>query len=131
MLKTGIEGKERIKVTEENTAKNMGSGELEVFATPAMIALMEKTSWKSVEEYLDDGMGTVGISLEISHVSATPLGSDVMCESKLIDVDGKKLTFEVRAYDEAGLIGEGKHERFIVENEKFLKRAQNKSKSAE
>ncbi|MDO5063331.1 MAG: thioesterase family protein [Peptostreptococcaceae bacterium] len=119
MLKIGIKGKEELVVDENNSAKTLGSGTLDVFATPAMIALMEKTAWKSVQEYLQDGEGTVGISLDISHLAATPLGMRVSCESELIGMDGKKLTFSVKAYDEIGLIGEGKHERFIVSNEKF------------
>lgn len=119
MLKIGIKGKEELVAAENNSAKTLGSGTLDVFATPAMVALMEKTAWKSVQEYLQDGEGTVGISLDISHLAATPLGMRVSCESELIGMDGKKLTFSVKAYDEIGLIGEGKHERFIVSNEKF------------
>lgn len=119
MLEIGIKGKEELLVAENNSAKTLGSGTLDVFATPAMIALMELTAWKSVQPYLEEKEGTVGISLNVKHIAATPLGMRVFCESELIEIEGKKLTFSVKAYDESGLIGEGTHERFIVNNEKF------------
>lgn len=128
MLTLNIKGNEELLVDENYTAKTMGSGTLEVFATPAMIALMEKTAWKSVQDHLDEGQGTVGIALDVKHVAATPLGMKVRCESLLIQIDGKKLTFSVKAYDEVGLIGEGTHERFIVMNEKFQNKANEKVK---
>lgn len=123
MLKEGVKGTQEIMVTEENTAKVMGSGALDVFATPAMIALMEKTAWTSVSDELDEGCGTVGISLNVAHSAPTPLGMKVTCESELTGIDGRKLTFYVKAYDEKGVIGEGTHERFIIQNEKFQKKA--------
>ena len=126
MLETGIKGNREIIVTEEVTARTMGSGQLEVFATPAMIALAEETAWRSVAGELEDGQGTVGTRLEIDHLSATPLGMKVFCETELTAIDRRKLTFRVQIRDEAGLIGRGIHERFIVENEKFLARAQSK-----
>lgn len=122
-METGIKGKQTKLVTEECTAKAMGSGTLEVFATPAMIALMEETAWKSVAAALDPGYGTVGIGLEVTHDAPTPLGMEVTCESELVQVDGRKLTFEVRAYDETGCIGKAVHERFIVQEEKFMEKA--------
>lgn len=127
MLKIGIKGKEENTVNTENSAKTMGSGTLDVFATPAMIALMEKTAWKSVQNHLEDGQGTVGISLNVKHVAATPLGMKVYCESELTEVDGKKLVFTVKAFDEAGLIGEGTHERFVITNEKFQQKTNDKA----
>lgn len=123
MLEAGIKGKKEIVVTEENTAKAMGSGTLDVFATPAMTALMEETAWKSVQNELEEGSGTVGTALNVRHVSATPVGMNVTCETELTKVDGRALTFSVKAYDETGLIGEGEHERFIVFNEKFQAKA--------
>ena len=126
MLKTGITGKREITVTEGMTARAMGSGELEVFATPAMIALAEETAWRSVAGELEAGQGTVGTRLEIDHLSATPAGMKVFCETELTAIDRKKLVFQVQIRDEAGLIGRGIHERFIVDNEKFLARAQSK-----
>lgn len=128
MLTLNIKGNEELLVDENYSAKTMGSGTLDVFATPAMIALMEKTAWRSVQDHLEDGQGTVGISLDVKHVAATPLGMKVRCESQLIQIDGKKLTFSVKAYDEVGLIGEGTHERFIVMNEKFQTKANEKRK---
>lgn len=119
MLEIGIKGKQEITVTKEQTAKVLGSGTLEVFATPAMIALMENTAYRSIEEYLEAGCGTVGTEMNVKHVSATPIGMKVICETELIEVDGRKLTFEVKAYDEAGIIGEGIHQRFIIDEEKF------------
>lgn len=122
-METGIKGKQTKVVNEDCTAKAVGSGSLEVFATPAMIALMEETAWKSVASHLDPGYGTVGIRLEVTHDAPTPLGMEVTCESELVRVDGRKLTFEVRAYDEAGCIGKAVHERFIVEEETFMEKA--------
>lgn len=126
MLKTGIKGKETTIVDASNTAKTMGSGTLEVFATPAMTALMEKTAWKSVVEELEEGCGTVGIRLDITHDAPTPLGMKVTCESVLTRIDGRKLIFEVEAWDERGKIGSGVHERFIIDNNKFQEKANQK-----
>lgn len=120
MLTIGIKGTQSVTVTNDNTAAAMGSGTLAVFATPAMIALMEKTAYISVQDSLDEGMGSVGTLLNVKHVAATPVGMQVTCESELVEVDGRRLVFTVKAYDEVGLIGEGTHERFIVQNEKFL-----------
>ena len=123
MLEAGIKGTKKIMVTNENTAKTMGSGTLDVFATPAMIALMENTAYESVAAELEEGSGTVGTALNVKHVAATPVGMKVTCETELIKVDGRSLTFSVKAFDEKGLIGEGEHERFIVFNEKFQAKA--------
>ena len=123
MLKPGIKGYQEVVVTKELTAARMGSGVLEVFATPAMIALMEQTAYKSVEPYLEEDSGSVGTSLHISHVAASPVGMTIHCESELIEVDGRRLVFHVKAFDQDGLIGEGTHERFVVINDKFQKKA--------
>ena len=125
-MQIGITGKQTITVTEEKTAQAMGSGTLPVFATPAMIALMENTASKSVEAKRDEGAGTVGTLINVKHVAATPVGMDVTCETKLVEVDRKRLVFEVKAYDAAGVIGEGTHERFIIDNERFLAKAEAK-----
>ena len=100
MLTVGIKGKEEIVVTDANSAKTMGSGTLDVFATPAMIALMEKTAWKSVAPYLEEGCGTVGTLLNVTHDAPTPLGMKVWCESELTEIDGRRLVFSVAAFDE-------------------------------
>ena len=126
MLEIGVKGYQEVTAKESNSAKTMGSGTLDVFATPAMIALMEETAWKSVQPYLEEGQGTVGIQLNVDHVAATPLGMKVHCESEITAVDGRKVTFKIEAYDEVGLIGKGTHERFIVENEKFQSKANKK-----
>ncbi len=126
MLETGIKGHQQVEVSDRNSALAMGSGTLKVFATPAMIALMEETAWKSVAPHLEEGSGTVGTALNIQHTAATPLGMTVTCESELVQVEGRKLTFHVVAKDEAGIIGEGEHQRFIVENAKFQAKADSK-----
>lgn len=129
MLETGIKGNGKTVVDEKNTAQTMGSGTLDVFATPAMIALIEETAWKSIADKLEEGQGTVGTRLEVSHLSATPLGMQVNCQTELIEIDGRKLVFQAEVYDEAGKIGEGVHERFIIREEKFLKKAEEKKLS--
>ncbi len=108
------------------TARNMASGTLDVFATPSMIALIEETAWKSVAQELEEGMGTVGISLNVEHVAPTPVGMKVRCETELVKVDGRKLDFKVEVYDECDLIGKGTHSRFIVKNDKFQIKANGK-----
>ena len=123
MLETGIRNRKEEIVTKSNSANAVGSCLLEVYATPSMIALMEGCSHESVAPYLEEGCGTVGISLDIRHVAATPVGMKVDCETELIKIDGRILTFAVKAYDEKGLIGEGTHVRCIVFNEKFQKKA--------
>ena len=126
MLEAGIKGEQSVEVVYENTATAVGSGVLEVFGTPCRLALMEKTASESVAPYLEEGCGSVGTQVTISHVAATPIGMTVRCETELTEVDGRRLVFKVAAYDEAGLIGEGTHERFIVQNEKFQTKANNK-----
>ena len=113
-------------ISETISAKAMGSGALDVLATPAMIALMEKAAWTSVQSYLEEGEGTVGILMNITHDAPTPLGMKVHCESELIAVEGRKLKFTVAAFDEKGCIGKGTHERFIIKSEKFQAKANEK-----
>lgn len=125
-METGIRGEQTIIVTEQQTAKYLGSGELAVFATPCMIALMENTAYISVQPFLDPGQGTVGTLLNVKHLAATPVGMEVRCETKLIEIDRKRLVFEVKAFDACGLIGEGMHERFIIDNQKFMQKANGK-----
>jgi predicted thioesterase len=122
MIEVGIKGEEKVVVTEAMTARAMGSGELDVYATPAMIALMENTAYKSVAGYLEDGCGSVGTLMNVKHLSATPVGVEVVCESQLVEVDGRRLVFEVKAYDKAGLICEGTHERFVIDNKRFMEK---------
>ena len=126
MLEIGIKGHQELTVTAENTARAMGSGELEVFATPAMIALIEQTAWRSVAPHLAPGEGTVGTMLDVAHTAATPVGMKVRCETELIQADRRRLVFRARLSDETGPIGEGTHQRFIVQNERFLQKARAK-----
>lgn len=122
----GIKHTEICVADEANTAKAMGSGTLEVFSTPSMIALMEKTCYNSVQNELDEGLTTVGTLVNIEHVSATPMGMEIKCESTLEKVDGRRLVFSVSAFDEKGLIGKGTHERFIIKSESFVKKTYTK-----
>lgn len=126
MLNVGLKWKCEVKVTEENTAATIGSGMLPVFATPAMAALMEKTAQECVAQYLGDGEGTVGISLNIRHLAATPIGMTVSCESELVEIDRKRLVFSLKVTDGKDVIGDGTHERFIINNEKFMAKALSK-----
>lgn len=126
MLKTGITGEARCLVTPETTAANLGSGALEVFATPAMIALIEKAAWQSVQPMLEEGCGTVGTALRVRHLSATPVGMEVVAKTELQEIDGRRLVFKVEVYDAKGMVGDGEHERFIVKNDSFLKKATGK-----
>lgn len=129
MLQAGIKGTQELTVTEAVSAKTMKSGTLDVFATPSMIALMEETAWKSVAPHLEEGQGTVGTMLNVKHLAATPLGMTVQCESELTEVDGRKLRFNITVADETGVVGEGTHERFIIQEDKFQKKADQKKDS--
>lgn len=127
-LKPGIKKSNETIVTKELCANAWGSGGLEVYATPAMIALMENTAWASVEPCMEEGRSTVGTKLDVAHLSASPVGARITCESELVEVDGRRLVFKVSASDDAGLIGEGMHERFIINTEKFMARTETKLK---
>ncbi|WP_310599298.1 thioesterase family protein [Desulfobulbus sp.] len=118
----GAKGKEEMVVTPETTAARYGSGLVEVFATPAMVALMEKTCLVSVLPFLPEGFGTVGIKVDIAHTRATPVGMKVTCESTLVEVDRRRLVFELVAHDEKGEIGRGRHERFVIDTAKFMEK---------
>ncbi len=115
-------------VTPDLTAARIGSGLVEVFATPMMIALVEQTCLESVLPYLDEGQGTVGTLVNVTHSAATPVGMRVWCDSELVEVDRRRLVFSVKAYDECGLIGEGRHERFVIDSAKFQAKIDAKGK---
>ena len=119
MLK-GLYHSETLVVEHKDTAAVYGSGALAVFATPAMIALMEKTCLESVADKVGDGNTTVGIAVNIKHLKASPVGALIRCDAKLVEVDRKRLVFEVRCFENDVLIGEGIHERFVVDSEKFM-----------
>ena len=127
-LQTGIKNKSEVIVTEDITAAAAGSGGLPVYATPAMIVLMEQTAWASVEPCMEEGKSTVGTHLDVAHLSASPVGAHITCESELVEIDGRRLVFKVTASDDAGLIGEGTHERFIINKDKFMARTEAKLK---
>ena len=113
-------------VTDALTAANVGSGALPVFGTPYMSALMENAAMTCLQSFLEEGQGSVGTHLDISHDAPTPIGMKVWAEAELTAVDGRKLTFAVTAFDDAGPIGKGVHQRFVIQNEKFLAKAQAK-----
>jgi predicted thioesterase len=120
-IEVGLKGHEEQTVVYDDTAAKYGSGLVEVFATPAMIAMMEKTCLRSILPFLPEGFGTVGTKVDIVHTKATPIGMQVFCDSTLVEVDRRRLVFEVVARDEQGEIGSGKHERFIIDVNKFMK----------
>ena len=128
MLEPGVRGAAEVTVVPENTAAAAGSGALPVFATPCMIALMEKAAMNSVQPFLDEGQGTVGTRIDVSHLAATPVGMAVRAETELTAIDRRRLTFSVKACADGELIGEGTHERFIVESARFLQKAEAKRK---
>jgi len=121
-IPTGVKGKQELVVQFEDTAARYGSGLVEVYATPAMVALMEKTCLTSVLPYLPEGHGTVGTKVDIAHSKATPIGMKVTCESTFVEVDRRRLVFELVAHDEKGEIGRGRHERFIIDPRKFMEK---------
>ncbi len=125
-IKVGLKGTVKDIVNDTNTAKIVGSGLLDVFATPMMVALMEKASCVAIESYLDEGMTTVGTLVNVEHLSATPKDMEVTVESTVTAVDGRKISFEVIAFDEVGIIGKGTHDRFIVNAEKFISKTYSK-----
>ncbi|WP_405346331.1 thioesterase family protein [Ruminococcus sp.] len=116
----GLTNEKSVAVTIENTAVSMGSGTLRVFATPAMIALCEGCCAETVEDLLGEGMTSVGTKVDIEHLAASPIGASILCKSRIVAVDGRRLDFEVEVYDNVGLIGKGRHTRFIVDAEKFV-----------
>lgn len=120
MIQVGQSATATVTVTESNIAKTMKSGSLEVFATPAMCALMEEAAQAAVQSELNDGEGTVGISLSISHDAPSPIGATITATATVTAVEGRKISFVIEASDGIGIIGKGIHERFIINNEKFM-----------
>ncbi|MBN2659609.1 MAG: thioesterase family protein [Spirochaetales bacterium] len=126
-LKTGIAHETKRIVTDSDTAARFGSGGIAVFATPMMVGIMENAAMNCVGPYLEEGQTTVGTHLDVKHLAATPVGMEVRAVAELIEIDGRKLSFKVEAFDESEKIGEGFHERFIINTEKFLKKIQEKN----
>ena len=125
-ITVGMKAEVSTLVEREDTAKEVGSGSLLVYATPCMVALMEGAACEAIGDCLGDNKTTVGTELNIQHLSATPVGLEVRAEAEVIEVDGKVITFAVRAFDEAGEIGKGTHKRVIVSTQKFLEKAYEK-----
>ncbi|MDR0411209.1 MAG: thioesterase family protein [Treponema sp.] len=122
-MKIGDIGEVVTVVTPDKLAKVWGSGALEVFATPSMIGYMEKACVIAIEQGLEPGFSTVGAAVNIRHLAPSTLNKSIHARGELIEIDGRRLVFKVSAWDESGLIGEGIHERFIINNEKFLAKA--------
>ena len=119
-ITVGMKGTVVTQVEREDTASEVGSGSLLVYATPCMVALMEGAACEALEGAIPEGKSSVGISLDISHISATPVGMEVRAEAEVTAVDGSIITFNVTAYDETGKIGEGTHKRAIISVQRFL-----------
>lgn len=126
-LKPGLCGRAELIVGAEHIATHFGSGLVDVFATPMMIALMEKAAVDAIENLLPEGMNTVGIHLDVSHNAATPLGMRVVATAELVKIDKRKLTFSIQAEDEDGPIGDGRHERIAVDAATFMARVDEKA----
>ena len=126
MPEVGIKGSKEITVTKELAASAVGSGLLDVYSTPSMIALAEQTALESVAPFLEEGQGTVGTKVNVAHLAATPLGMKVRCETVLTEVDRRRLVFDVQVFDEVEKIAEGTHERFVVDNQKFMEKTSRK-----
>ncbi len=119
-------GRFEMMVDASNTARTMGSGSLEVLATPAMVAMMEHAACNALEGKLEEGLTTVGIEMNVAHTSASPVGMKVWAEAVLTETDGRQFVFDIQAYDEAGVIGKAQHKRASVKIEKFIKKTQEK-----
>lgn len=121
-IQVGLTGEAETVVVHENTAASVGAGGVEVFGTPMMIGLMEMASWRAVDQHLDAGYVSVGVLVNVRHLAATPLGQHVRATARLVEIDGRRLVFAVEAFDERQKIGEGFHERAIVNLERFMQR---------
>jgi predicted thioesterase len=122
-MKIGDIGKAVTFVTPEKLARMWGSGALDVFSTPSMIGYMEKACVMAIRSELEPGFSTVGSTVNVRHLAPSTLGKTIHTQGELIEIDGRRLVFKVSAWDESGLIGEGTHERFIINNERFLAKA--------
>lgn len=120
MLEKGLTARSETTVSASNTAAAMGSGDLEVFATPAMVALMENAAMRAVAEALPAGSTTVGVEMNVTHIKPSGVGAAVTAMAVLTEVDGRRLVFNVGARDDKGVIGEGIHVRYIVDRARFL-----------
>ncbi len=126
-LTTGITGKVEITVSNEDTAAKWGSGLVPVYSTPALVGLLESAAVQALQGYLAEGKTTVGGRIDVKHMAATPVGMKVHALAELVEIDGRRLVFKVQAWDEAEQIGEAVHERYIIDEAKFLARVQAKT----
>ncbi len=129
-LAPGVEGTLLRRVAQEHLASRWGSGSVDVLATPQMIGWMEQAAVQAVDSLLPEGLCTVGAHLDVRHLAATPPGGKVTATARLVQVEGRRLTFEVSAHDDAGPIGEGTHIRYIVRLSEFMARAQERAASS-
>lgn len=121
-LRIGLIGESITTVTQEMTARAVGSGSLDVYATPSMVALMEAAAVAALDSWLSAGKASVGISITVQHLSATPIGESVTAMAEITEIEGRRVTFEVRAWDEHDLIGEGTHVRYVIDADRFMAR---------
>ena len=125
-ITVGMKAEVSVLVEREDTAKEVGSGSLLVYATPCMVALMEGAACEAIEDAMGDDKTSVGTELNIQHVSATPVGLEVYAKAEVTAVEGKVITFQVEAFDEAGAIGKGTHKRVVVNSQRFLEKTYTK-----
>lgn len=128
-IQPGLTGEQSVVVTEALSAKHLGSGGLLVYATPAMIALMEAAAVAAIDPLLPEGQASVGTALDVRHLAATPLGHRVRARAEVTGVEGRQVMFTVQAWDEHELIGEGKHTRFVIDTARFAERVQKKTRT--
>lgn len=126
MIQLGLKGHKEYTVSPDDTAQKVGSGTLEVLATPRLIAFIEETAWQSIQPFLDQGVGSVGTRIDIQHLSPTPVGMKVNCLTEVIKIKGREIVFKCECVDEKSKIAEGIHHRFLVQSEKFQAKANTK-----
>ena len=131
MLEVGLKGSFAVKVTDENTAKTMKSGDLDVFATPSLVAALEAASVDAIAKELEEGSTTVGIKICVNHTAPSVVGMTVTAEAELIEINQRQLVFKVSAYDEKGIVGEGEHIRCIIDSERFMTKANGRNKDVD
>ncbi len=124
----GLTGEQTTTVTEAQTARHLGSGGVMVFATPSMIALMERAAVAAIDHLLPEGQASVGVMVNVRHLAATPLGHQVRARAEVTGVEGRQISFRVEAWDEKELIGEGTHTRFVIDLARYMQRLESKRK---
>ena len=127
-IQPGLSAEVKIMVSDTETAAHLGSGSIAVYATPALVALMEKAAVQALEGNLPEGQTTVGGQIDVRHLAATPVGMKVRAHAELVEVDGRKLTFHIQAWDEVEQIGEARHVRYVVDEDKFMAKVGEKGK---